>query len=264
MTIEIDIIGAGIATPGIPDWTALQAVADGGELMADTSPPPSTLLSTRERRRAPATVKLSFAAAEQACAMAGMPPERPAAVFSSAMGDLEINDYMCRTLAANPHELSPTRFHNSVHNGAAGYWSIGTGSRGDVTAISAWRDSVIAGLFESVTRLASSEEPVLLVVYDDCARGPFRELWPTRHPFAAAVLMASKSTNSSALAGLQVTPAIGPDQHSDLPVSLNKRIADNPSARILPVLTMIAGDRPTNVTLAAEHGSGLRLSRNRA
>ena len=32
-----------------------------------------------------------------------------------------------RTLASAPTLLSPTKFHNSVHNAAAGYWTIGTG-----------------------------------------------------------------------------------------------------------------------------------------
>ena len=27
-------------------------------------------------------------------------------------------------LAADPRELSPTRFHNSVHNAPAGYWTV--------------------------------------------------------------------------------------------------------------------------------------------
>ena len=32
-----------------------------------------------------------------------------------------ITDYVASTLASNRSALSPTRFHNSVHNAAAGY-----------------------------------------------------------------------------------------------------------------------------------------------
>ena len=40
-------------------------------------------------------------------------------MFTSTHGDLAITDYMCQTLATAPSEISPTKFHNSVHNAAA-------------------------------------------------------------------------------------------------------------------------------------------------
>ncbi len=259
MSLRFDVIGAGIATSGLPDWPALQAALDGRGLAEDGKSPPSALLSPRERRRAPRAAKLSFAAAEQACAMAGLKPAEPVAVFSSGMGDLDITDYMCRTLKEHPELLSPTRFHNSVHNAASGYWSIGAGATGDVTAISGWRDSATAGLLEALARLNDADHPVLLVVYDDLAQGPMRSLWPTEHAFSGALVL-TRAGHSKPLARLTADTSNAPEQHDALPDELTARIADNPAARLLPLLALIAG-KGAQVTLASEQGPGLRISR---
>jgi hypothetical protein len=260
MTIHFDIIGAGIAAPGLPDWPSLAEAFAGGQPDLDRKPAPSSLLSPRERRRAPAAVKLSFAAAEQACAMAGLAPAEPVAVFSSGMGDLEITDYMCGVLADQPELLSPTRFHNSVHNAASGYWSIGAGATGDVTALSGWRDSATAGLIESLARVVCDGQPVLLVVYDDIAHGPMRDLWPCRYAFSSALVLAPAG-RAAPLAHLQATTTRGADQHSPLPTSLAERVEDNPAARMLPLLGLIAGHLDGPVTLGAEQGPALVLTR---
>ena len=62
-----------------------------------------------------------------ACRAAGCDPATLPSVFASTHGDLAITDYMCETLATDPTAVSPTKFHNSVHNAAAGYWTIGYG-----------------------------------------------------------------------------------------------------------------------------------------
>ena len=49
------------------------------------------------------------------------------------------------TLAGDPAAVSPIRFHNSVHNAAAGYWTIGTGCLRATTAISAVLSAVALG-----------------------------------------------------------------------------------------------------------------------
>ena len=95
------------------------------------------LLAANERRRAPETVAVALEVALAACSDAGRDPKRLPSVFASTHGDLAITDYMAETLAADPRAISPTRFHNSVHNAAAGYWTIGAGCMAAATAISA-------------------------------------------------------------------------------------------------------------------------------
>jgi hypothetical protein len=261
MTIEFDILGAGIAAPGLPDWASLETVLAGGQGDPEARPAASQLLSPRERRRAPAAVKLSFPAAEQACAMAGLDPSEPVAVFSSGMGDLDITDYLCRSLVESPELLSPTRFHNSVHNAASGYWSIGAGAHGDVTAMSGWRDSVVAGLTEALGRIACDPGPVLLVLYDDVAQGPMRDLWPCQYPFGAALVLAPPGT-ATPMASMVASSQPSNDVWPNLPPLLSERLKDNPSARILPLLALLAGTlEGTSISLAAAQGPGLRIDR---
>lgn len=258
---SIDILGVGIAAPGLDSWDTLLTALDGQALDPGQAIPPSSLLSSRERRRAPAAVKLTFSAAEEACLRAGVQPAEPLAIFSSGMGDLDITDYLCRTLADQPELLSPTRFHNSVHNAASGYWSIGAGAKGDVTALSAWRDSATIGLMESLTRARLGSQPVLLVVYDDHAIGPMRDLWPCQWGFCAAMVIAGSDQDHRPLARLNVSSDRGEDEFEPLPGELEERRRDNPAARILPLLALIAGRAGQPVFLGAEQGPGLRFER---
>ena len=92
-------------------------------------------------------------------------------VFTSAHGDLAINDYMCSTLASEPTLISPTKFHNSVHNAAAGYWTIATGCHEASTALTAFDASFGAGLLEAASQCQADARPVLLVAVDVEAAG---------------------------------------------------------------------------------------------
>lgn len=261
MNVKLGILGCGLCAPGLPDIDALSRVFAGAGL-GDEKPGSAaiSLLSPRERRRCPETVRMSMAAAEQACRAADVDPARPDAVFTSGMGDLMISDYMCRTLADTPDLLSPMRFHNSVHNAAAGYWSIGAGARGDVTALSGATDSLITGLIEAAARVQADGAQVLLVIYDSVADGPMRAVWPARHPFAAALLLGAAGQG---MAGIALTPenGIGADECPPLPAGLAERVTDNPAARALHLLALASGCHASAVRLAAAQGPGLRIER---
>ena len=132
------VAGIGFWADGVPSWDDARAFAAGGALPEGAPKRPSPgLLAPNERRRAPGTVAVALEVAQAACAAAGRDPATLPSVFASTHGDLAITDYMCATLADAPAEISPTRFHNSVHNAAAGYWTIGTGCLRPATAVSA-------------------------------------------------------------------------------------------------------------------------------
>ncbi|WP_376692891.1 beta-ketoacyl synthase chain length factor [Wenzhouxiangella sp. EGI_FJ10409] len=259
MSENLRILGCGLSAPGLPDIDALSQVLAGAELGEEKPGSASiSLLSPRERRRCPETVRLSMAAAEQACRAAGVEPAEPDAVFSSGMGDLAISDYMCRTLADTPDLLSPMRFHNSVHNAAAGYWSIGSGARGDVTALSGATDSLVAGLIEADSRVRVEGRPVLLVVYDAAADGPMRAVWPARYPFACAFVIGNADGEGGAMT-LAPEHGIDADDCPPLPAALAERVTDNPAARGLHLLALALGHHHGPLRLAARQGPGLRI-----
>lgn len=257
--IRFRILGCGVSAPGLAGMDALSEALAGGEPGSDKpSSKAISLLSPRERRRCPETVRLSMAAAEQACRDADIDPARPDAVFASGMGDLAISDYMCRTLIDTPELLSPMRFHNSVHNAAAGYWSIGAGAQGDVTAISGASDSLTAGLVEAAGRLAVDNRPVLLVVYDTIAGPPLQTIWPAEHPFAGALILGGADRDEHALT---LTPVndLQRDDCPPLPDSLQARVADNPAARSLHLLALALGHHRGPLRLASRQGPGLLI-----
>lgn len=171
------IEGIGFWTAGLPDWASARDFVRDGRLpdSAPTRPSPR-LLEANERRRAPGTVAVALEVALAACEAAGRNPASLPSVFASTHGELAITDYMCATLADQPHSLSPTRFHNSVHNAAAGYWSIGTGATAATTAVSAFDASFAQGLLEALVQLATGVPAVLLVAYDGAAVGPLAKI----------------------------------------------------------------------------------------
>jgi hypothetical protein len=162
--------------------------------------PQPRLLAPNERRRAPDTVALALEVAQAACANAGRDPALLPTVFASTYGDLAITDYMCGTLAKAPTTLSPTRFHNSVHNAAAGYWSIATGCQQPYCALGAGQYTFAAGLFAAALQVCADETDVLLVAYDINARGPLARVAHSQGMLGVAlVLGASHEPNPSRL-----------------------------------------------------------------
>jgi hypothetical protein len=135
-------------------------------------------------------VAVALEVAMRACESAGRKPTDLRSVFASTHGDLAISDHMCATLASTPTLISPIKFHNSVHNAAAGYWSIGTGSVAPYTAISAFEHTFAAGLLESVVQVTCERQPVLYVAFDIEAKGALATVTPSRGLFGVALVIA--------------------------------------------------------------------------
>ncbi len=189
-TLGATIEGIGYWSRGLPSWQAARAFATDGTLAAQAASRPSPqLLAPNERRRAPETVAVALDVALAACAAAGRDPASLPSVFASTHGDLSITDYMCSTLLDDPRSVSPTRFHNSVHNAAAGYWTIGAGAMQAATAISAYDASFAQGLLEALVQLAVGNEAVLLVGYDGASAGPLAPISPSEGLLGAALVL---------------------------------------------------------------------------
>jgi len=188
--------GIALWAPRLPGWDEAAAILR-GEREAPPDParrPSPSLLPPTERRRAPDTVAVSMEVAARACEAAGVDPAQTASVFASTHGDLAISDYMCDTLAKTPALTSPTKFHNSVHNAAAGYWTIATGCYEPYTAISAFGHTFGNGLLEALVQAETSGAPVLYVAYDIEAKGPMASVVPSRGMLGAALVISPVAT----------------------------------------------------------------------
>ena len=179
------IEGLGLWTAQAPSWAAFRGLLAGATVEDGTRPAPA-LLPPNERRRAPDTVLVALEAAQAACLDAGRDPSTLPSVFVSTYGDLAITEHLCQTLATAPLELSPTRFHNSVHNAAAGYWTIAAGAMEPATAISA---DFAMGLLEALAQRATGAGAVLLVGYDGQAPGLLRQVAQTEGLLGGALVL---------------------------------------------------------------------------
>ncbi len=234
------LASAGVLGPGLPDWNAAREVLLGRAryaAAADPEPVPA-LLPANERRRASISARWALLVGSEALAGSGLAPEEVAIVFTSCGGDGPIMDQICRGLAASPPEMSPTRFHNSVHNAPAGYWRIFARARAPSTTLCGYDASFAAGLLEAAAQAAVEQRPVLLVAYDLPYPEPLRNLWPTSRPFAAALLLTPVPAGSIAVC-LHVDHAAGPADAA-WPETLPRELSTNPAAQALLVLAAAA------------------------
>ncbi|MEO8366359.1 MAG: beta-ketoacyl synthase chain length factor [Pseudoxanthomonas sp.] len=242
-SLSASIAGIGFWASGLPSWQHAQAYVATGELPVDAPGRPSPqLLAPNERRRAPGTVAVALEVALAACNAAARDPATLASVFASTHGDLGITDYMCQTLAEDPRGISPTRFHNSVHNAAAGYWTIGAGAMTAATAISAYDASFAQGLLEAMTQLATGTEAVLLVAYDGEAAGPLARVSVSQGLLGGALLLVRESLPGVPRLHLQPTPVPISAPWVDGPISL--LLAGNAMAPMLPLFEALARRSP--------------------
>jgi hypothetical protein len=236
---KVDIAGLGAWSPTFSDWQALGRGLQTGEWSADVILQPE-LIPARERRRAPQLVKMAIEVMDQACKMASLDPNDVAVVFSSSMGDMQITDYMCRALAESPQLISPTRFHNSVHNAAPGYWSITTGAFTPATAISAYEYTASMAFLEAAIQAVEEDTPVVLVTQEIAALLPLYDTCPSEQPFSAAFLLTPAGHSESAVCSLEFSVSQQVNQWPTLDGVLGDDYGSNFGARLLPLLAAIA------------------------
>ena len=251
------IAGIGFWTRGLPSWESACAFMANGQLSeAAPARPSPQLLAPNERRRAPDTVAVALDVALAACIAAGHDPATLASVFTSTHGDLAITDYMCDTLAADPRSISPTRFHNSVHNAAAGYWTIGAGAMTAATAISAYDASFGQGLLEALVQLATGTVAVLLVGYDGTATGPLATVSRSEGLLGGALVLVRESLPGQPR--LQVTLQQASSTEAPAAGALSRLATGNAMLPMLPLFEALAQRQP-HATIAAGHGKVLGM-----
>jgi hypothetical protein len=241
--------GVGFLGPGLPDWPAAARVLSGAaawEPAATVLPAPQCLPSA-ERRRAVAVVRLTLAVGLEAAARAGADPALLPAVFTSSGGDGQNCHEICQVLASTDRQLSPTRFHNSVHNAAAGYWGIATGATAASSALCAHDASFAAGLLEALAQVAVEGSSVLLIAYDAGYPEPLRSVRPIPDALGVALVL-SPSPGAASLARLEVSwSAAHAEQMAD--AGLEALRVAVPAARSLPLLALLAQQHPGRVVI---------------
>jgi hypothetical protein len=253
-SVTCHIGGLALLGPGLPGWALSQPVLLGEQPWQDapvTVPPPAMLAPT-ERRRTSLVVRLALAAATEAAESSGMAADMLETVFASSNGDGAVVGAILETLATPGGDVSPTQFHNSVHNAAAGYWGIGAHSTRPSISIGCHRDSFPLGLLHAAAR----QVPVLFCAYDAPLPNPLAALQPTGFPFAMACVVTPEPT-AATHARLTLRYCVG-----EAPVAQSpwQALEDgNAAARALPLLAALAVRRPTQLTLPLLDGAWLEI-----
>jgi len=240
MRLSAYIGGIGVLGPGLNSWPHAAAVLAGSQpyLPAATVLPGPAMLPPAERRRTGRVVKVAIAVGLEATCSAGADAAHLASVFSSSGSDGHICHEICQALALSTREVSPTRFSNSVHNVAAGYWSIATGSQAPSNVLCAFDASFGAGLLESLAQTCVDHRPVLLVAYDSEYPPPLHLKRPIPDALGVAMVL-THGKGTGCLARIEATLTDETcDRMADPQLEALRRAI--PAARALPLLRLLA------------------------
>jgi hypothetical protein len=189
--MEVFVAGASVRGHGLEGWAGSAAVLSGA---ASYAPMPAVLpspkmLSPNERRRASPATRLALSVAEEAVAMSGLAPASLRCVFGSSNGDGATIGAILEALSGADTAVSPTQFHNSVHNAAAGYWSIGVRSTQPATCLGCNDWTVAAAVLKAASEAVVERAPVLLCVYDLPLPDPLSSFRQVPEAFGAALVL---------------------------------------------------------------------------
>jgi hypothetical protein len=257
-SLSASIEGIGVLGPGLDSWVTTAAVLTGTRAYepARTVLPAPNALPAAERRRAGRVIKLSLAVGAEAIAQSGRPAQSLPSVFASSGGDGDNCHQICSALTEPERSISPTRFHNSVHNAAAGYWSVANGCTEASVTLCAYDASFAAGLLEALSQVAQSRGPVLLVTYDSDYPEPLQLYRRIPDAFGLSLLLAPLDS-PRALATLRAGLSSQPPSRLEHPELEALRLAI-PAARGLPLLEQLA--RGGAAAIALEYLDTARLA----
>ena len=248
----------GVAAPGLAGWPQARAVLCGEQPYAaeELSVYQPNLLPPNERRRATPAVRLAFRIAEEAVNASSFAAADLAGVFATSEADTSILHRICSALAEESRAVSPTDFHNSVHNAAAGYWSIAANARLPSVTMAAYDATFAAGLLEAFTLAHGENYRVLLAAYD--LRPPEPLFQGRSLPVSAGVaLILTPQRSDRSIASLVLSASAADESRFDDPVLEALRLA-NPALRALPLLQLLALAQTGDVVLAGVEGQQWR------
>ena len=196
--MRVFVEGVGSLGPGLGGWRDSRRVLAGDEHYVHTpsrftrqrlaagcgAPPGRGSGQARARGRG---------ARRSSAADATRPRRQPCSLRRAATATTCITSRVAR--ASPEREVSPTRFHNSVHNAPAGYWSIATRSHEPSTSLCCRRRKLRGGSAGSRSASRRGQEPGRA----DCLRSPLSgaaafALRPIASGFAVALVLTGAAT----------------------------------------------------------------------
>lgn len=262
--MKLYVESVGLLAPGLAGWQEAQAVLRCEAQHVPDALPRAALpfIPANERRRLTSHIRLALATA--ADTVSDHPPMP--SVFVSMEGDLGIVDHICQALTQPGKPVSPTHFHNSVHNTPAAYWHQAMGWHTPSTSLSSGEASFAAGLMEAATQSieAAADETagkVLLICSDDATPERLSRLSPCPQPFGCGLILNAQPGRSSRwelnIELQRDTQSAANGLHSP---SLEQLRQGNAAAAALPLLARLASGESGTTRLPAWEGSVLHIT----
>ena len=191
---NIYVNGVSVVAPGMEKPDELQGILKGNVkwMPIELSRMIPSALPANEARRTTTVIRLALKVIETI-------EYRPntSVVFASSEGDLDITDKICKALSTKEKMVSPTLFHNSVHNAPAGYFSIAADMKTPSVSLSAGDNTFSAGLVEAVSQVLVESGDVLLVSYDNTTPADLDDFRHFDYPVGIALLLSANKKSST-------------------------------------------------------------------
>jgi hypothetical protein len=257
--VWVDAIG--ILGPGLAGWPAARAVLRGETPYAPTPPaiPPPSIVPPRDQRRCSNTVRLALQVALETVQSAGFDAAATPSVFAYTAGDGQVVHRLLTALGKPDKPVSPTDFHNSVHNAPAFYWALGTGCAQASTSISAARHCFAAALLKAASQCIADRTPVLMVCFDYPLPEPLAASYPLAAPLGIGLALSpAESARSLARIELSWHTDGGGAAAPPLLEALRPLWSGNPAGHGLPFLESIARSKSGDIALPGSPDAALR------
>ncbi len=206
--------------------------------------PEATLLTHALRRRASHLTRMGVEVLQQAISRGGRDSTNTPSVWATAHGEHETALAILGMMQRGEGKLSPTQFHNSVHNTASGYASIAAGNCVASTTLTGGSELVATTFLEGMCLLEAGESDVVLVLADEPLRRPFDQHTPGASLALSFCLSARRHGAIAVLADLR--------RHHAPPIKRHERFGSLYVSAALPLLERIVLGEPGIVALEFE------------
>ncbi len=251
------IVGLGFWSPGFADVEAWRSQTPD----ESTKQPPCKAVGSRLKRGISQLTRMSVEVMCQAGAHAGFDLATCPTVFGSAYGEMQIAIHQLQMMREDDGVISPARFKNSVHNTAAGLFSIAHKNRGFTTAIAAGSNTVPLTLLEALL-CVDDEGHVLASVADETLPDPLGKEMPYGRFAALGVGFALSGKPGPAplarLQNLRTAPRSAPSSAQYPSLSKTPSFLKNPSSPGLELLNAVLDKRSGTLQLSHEPHGPLR------
>ena len=254
--------GLSVVGGGISGWEEARAILKGERSWTEAplAVPSPAILSPNERRRASPFVRMALRAAEEASDNAGQDRASLDCIFASAIGDGKVAHAVLRALTTADRAVSPTQFHNSVHNAVAGYWSIGTGNHEAATSLAAGDGTFGSAFLKAMMTVTLEGRAVELVAVEHAFPEPLHQKRPIGVPLCVAMILSPTDAPASDRAeSWEIVMTGDADGPASVPLGngLEALWRSGPVGRAIPLLERLFDAGP--VILEAGDGYFMKL-----